>query len=149
MDIENIVQFKNGSLYTLSELRDELTYGRDLCEEPISFDKLKGLTFKKVLHNEKCIAFITMSDDIYIQYHSQQCCETVELSDVVGDFNDILENDIVVADEVENTKSTEDMHATWTFYKLATCKGYVDFCWKGKSNGYYSEKANLYKVSTC
>jgi hypothetical protein len=74
-------------------------------------------------------------------YHSQDCCESVRLEEVVGDWADIVGSPILLAEEVSNSDdppSGSESH-TWTFYKLATVKGHLTMRWLGESNGYYSE----------
>lgn len=81
------------------------------------------------------------------QVHLQSCCEKVYVDEVVGDWQDIIDSPITLAEEVINRGSPKttnygdfsvtDESSTWTFYKLATVKGYVTIRWYGTSNGYY------------
>lgn len=66
-----------------------------------------------------------------------------------GDVNDLIGQKIVLAEVNTNSdKPREDYEDsfTWTFYKLATQKGYVDIRWYGTSNGYYSEAVDFVKI---
>jgi hypothetical protein len=69
---------------------------------------------------------------------------TPEMKDLLG----LLNSPILVAEESVNSAELTDWNTgTWTFYKLATVKGWVDIRWFGTSNGYYSEAVSLsYKV---
>jgi len=74
-------------------------------------------------------------------YHDQDCCESVRLYDITGNPDDLIGAPLVMADE---TSSFDDPPPnpdswTWTYYKLATVKGFVTLRWLGESNGYYSE----------
>jgi hypothetical protein len=112
------------------------------------FSKLLGLTLASVAVNEAQdeIRFTTDQGLTYLMYHEQDCCEGVSIESIVGDLQDLIGNPILKADEVVSDEaqpgqevSQYDDSFTWTFYKLATIKGYVDIRWLGSSNGYYSE----------
>jgi hypothetical protein len=111
-------------------------------------DVLKGKTLASLVDEGNELVFKTTDGETYRMYHEQDCCESVVLEDVVGDLEDLVGSEILVAEEVEG-ESPADFEAyesyTWTFYKFATRKGYVDLRWLGQSNGYYSEGVSFIK----
>ena len=121
--------------------------------EFVDFEILKGkiLTNIEINEEEDEITFTDSEGVKYLMYHEQDCCEDVNIEDICGDINNLLNTPIVLAEEVINTGEVEDegytdYSCTWTFYKLATVKGYVTIRWYGVSNGYYSETVDLVKL---
>jgi len=115
------------------------------------FEDLKGKVLKEATVEDREIRFVTVDGDIYRMFHYQDCCETVYVESVVGDVQDLVGEPILVAEEVTSHDNPEGFESeyqesfTWTFYKLATRKGYVDIRWYGESNGYYSERVSFEK----
>ena len=114
----------------------------------VDFEILKGKVLIDIDINEEEdeITFTDSEGVKYLMYHEQDCCEEVNIEDICGDINNLLNTPIVLAEEVTNTGEVEDnsdYSYTWTFYKLATVKGYVTIRWYGVSNGYYSEEVDL------
>jgi hypothetical protein len=119
-------------------------------------DVLKGKTLKRVEENGVEIIFETVDGETYKMYHEQDCCESVYIESIVGDLQDLVGEEILLAEDVENIfdvlksigedeQDDDDGSHTWTFYKFATRKGYVDIRWYGSSNGYYSEGVSFIK----
>lgn len=79
-------------------------------------------------------------------YHSQSCCESVEVDDVYGCKDDLIDSilyDIELVQSNDRPRDKYDSSFTWSFYKFRTSKGYVDVRWYGCSNGYYSETVDV------
>lgn len=96
------------------------------------------------------VIFIFTDGSTMKMYHRQDCCEQVFLEDVVGDLPDLIGSPITLAEESTSPDAPEDYKSgyiheseTWTFYKFATIKGYVDMRWLGSSNSHYSESVDL------
>ncbi len=81
-------------------------------------------------------------------FHTQNCCESVEVSEVIGDVKDLIGSPILLAEERTNKECPEEfVSQTWTFYELRTIKGSVTIRWLGESNGYYSEDVEFEEIS--
>ena len=109
-----------------------------------------GMTFSDVVvdNDENRIYFQTECGRFFRMYHEQDCCEHVYIESIVGDIQDLIGSPILRAEESSNSNENSDGSATWTFYKFATRKGYVDIRWYGESNGYYSESAYIVETES-
>ena len=135
-------------------------------------NELVGKTLKDVYRDieNEAIFFLTESGQSYIMQHNQDCCESVTIESIVGNFSDLCGTPILVAEErtsgqcegekhgsvpdfiyIEAWKAKEDYvpdSETWTFYTLRTIKGSVDIRWHGCSNGYYSESVDFERIAS-
>ena len=125
-------------------------------KEYVDFEYLLGKTLMSVTvdndeDNDQYVKFVTTEGETFLMYHEQDCCESVSIENIEGDLQSLVGNPILLAEEVTESGKIdpEDNWAdsqTWTFYKLATIKGYVDIRWYGTSNGYYSEGVDFVKL---
>ncbi|HET8689076.1 MAG TPA: hypothetical protein VFM18_20895 [Methanosarcina sp.] len=113
----------------------------------MNINDLVGKKVIKVEQRDEDIAILTEDGYKFHFNHHQDCCESVTVEDVVGDWNDLVGEVITLAEEVYNEQPIPDREwvesYTWTYYKFASVKGYVDVRWLGESNGYYSESVDL------
>jgi hypothetical protein len=116
-------------------------------DKEVEFSSLIGKTLVRADATEACIEFEDTDGDIYRMDHEQDCCESVSIESIVGDLADLIGAPILKAEEASNSDQGPDDSYTWTFYKIATIKGYVDIRWYGTSNGYYSESVDFYHVN--
>lgn len=94
----------------------------------VNIEDFLGKTFNSIELKNKEILLFNTDEHIYKMYHLRDCCESAHLEDIIGDLNDLIETPILQAEEVtskDNPLSGSDYSFTWTFYKLATIKGYV------------------------
>ena len=109
---------------------------------------LLGDVIIRVTKTEYEIEFLCISGKKYKIHHKQDCCESVYIKDITGDLQDLLDFEVLVAEEVSRQANSDECSecGTWTFYKLATIKANVTISWLGESNGYYSESVDFIDI---
>lgn len=128
-----------------------------LYDKQVPFESLVGKTLTAIegmKDDSENITFKCDDGSEFVMYHSQSCCESVSVESVVGDVDDLIGAPLRIAEESTSDQTPfgfkheyEPESQTWTFYKLATIKGYVDLRWFGSSNGYYSESVSFAKTA--
>lgn len=117
-------------------------------ERDAAFSELNGLVIKSIkgmTQGDEVVIIETECGRSFRMYHSQDCCEWY-MRNVVGDVPDLIGTPILMAEESTKDDPENDELGMWTFYKLATRKGYVDLRWYGSSNGYYGVGVSFVEV---
>jgi hypothetical protein len=121
----------------------------------VKFSDLVGKTLTKVdgRKGDETITFYTGGDNAYCLWHQQDCCESVVVEDICGDWDEIIGEPIIKAEENSNKEWPAEVakpeymeSSTWTYYRITTMKGQVVIRWCGRSNGYYSESVSFCKL---
>lgn len=95
----------------------------------VPFSDLVGkvISSVSVIYDGDREILFTMKDGTqYRMCHYQDCCEDVNIEDIVGDFNDIIKTEVLKAEVRTNTGNEDYGTYTWTFYHIATINGCVD-----------------------
>lgn len=116
------------------------------------FSELVGKTLTRIEQKEKEeLIFYCADGNIFQMFHYQNCCEDVEIEDICGSLDDLINTPILLAEESTSQEPPEgcqkqDDDNEWTFYKIATVKGDVTIRWYGSGNGYYSLSVSFERV---
>lgn len=137
---------------TLNNMQKAFTTNRIEYSDEYTLDDLRGKTFDRVyVNDDKSELIFENAEYEFKLLHEEDCCECVQIEDIVGDLDDLVGRPLDIVEEVEydqdynppDVKPVSGDSFTWTFYKFATIKGYVDVRWLGESNGYYSEAVDF------
>lgn len=115
------------------------------------FGEIVGKTVVSIVERDtETIEFAFTDGSRYLMYHDQDCCESVDVDEIIGsDLAAFVGETILLAETAESDdppKENElgkDDSWTWTFYKLASMWCNATIRWYGTSNGYYSERVDF------
>ena len=112
----------------------------------MGFEILTGKIITDVDVRDDEIIFVISTGEKFKMYHEQECYEDVYISDIVGDWGDILHHTIKSAQESTGNILDACESGTWTFYRIFTSRGDISIRWNGESNGYYSESVDFIHI---
>ena len=120
-------------------------------KEDIDLDYFMWRTISdiKVSEHEDEVVFTFTDQSRVMMYHSQDCCETVYLADVTGDFDSIKGSPVLrVFENTQDGSHEEGSYGSrlYTFYTITTFDASVTLRWIGESNGYYSVGVSMCKL---
>lgn len=119
-------------------------YKVDRQETP--FAVLASQKIERIELDYNIIIFITATKR-YLMFHFQDCCENVEIEEVIGNLDILIENPVIQAERVSvESFDCRDSAFQWTFYKLANVDESVTIRWRGSSNGYYSTDVSFIEI---
>lgn len=108
----------------------------------VDFSSLKNESIKKAYQIEdSVIVFECISGYVYVLYHYQDCCESVYISDICGELNDLSGQTV----RAEVATGELDDYGMWTFFKIDTINGGVTIRFNGESE-YYSVDVDCFKL---
>jgi len=84
--------------------------------------------------------FVT-SGGVFQMEHHHSCCETVTLTEIVGDLHDIIGEPVMLAELVYISTYPDD----WAFYKIQTHHGDVTLRWTGDADSRYSTDVGFFR----
>lgn len=117
----------------------------------MQISELVGETLSHVDAGEEQIMLTTESGRIIRIYHSQDCCENVEVEDTEGNWHELVGKVIVEAsEEVKQDGDPPPKNPdSWTRTTLRFKAGdsTVISRWLGESNGYYSESVDIEELA--
>lgn len=121
-------------------------------------EKMQNMVGKTVTHIDMGNYDLMISCDDgsrYHFYHEQDCCESVNLVDSLGDPQSLVGYRLVMVDHEETGERPSEIDMDWnepydcwtiTKLKFVTDKDTVIVRWIGESNGYYSERVDLREI---
>ena len=131
------------------EYFDLIPYTPEQYTSTSKFDQIKGMTITAVVYKETNESLlIHLNTHVLEMIHHQDCCETVYLADVVGEFEDLIGYPLLEVSESTVDIGNSDISSTASYYNFKTVKASVQLRWVGESNGYYSETVGCYLYPT-
>lgn len=127
---------------------------KTITTRKVEFGTLQGETISGIKVSkgdrgvEDHILFSCESGATYKMFHYQDGCEDVYIADICGDPEDIIGQEVLVAEEridLSNNDVDEESSYTYTFYTIRTNQATIDIRWNGHSNGCYSESVAFEK----
>lgn len=112
---------------------------------------LNGKTISSIsLVGDDRVSISTTDGKEYVMFHSQDCCESVAIYDILGNLQSLVGLPLTVAREEVSSDWPEGIEKpeylesfTWTTYFFETEASKVYIRWYGSSNGWYSESVQL------